>query len=91
MLKFQTIGIRDYRMLEGRQRVGRIPFADEHMPGVWLWSYSHDAPWHHNRLAITREQWAERRRSVSWATDLPATSRELPLYASPEEIEAAIV
>jgi hypothetical protein len=38
MLNFRTIGIRDYRMLEGWQRVGRIPFADEHMPGVWLWS-----------------------------------------------------
>jgi hypothetical protein len=39
----------------------------------------------------SREQWAERRSSVSWATDPPATTRELPLYASPEEIEAAIV
>jgi hypothetical protein len=25
-------------VLEGRQRTGRIRFADEHMPGVWLWS-----------------------------------------------------
>jgi hypothetical protein len=39
----------------------------------------------------SREQWTERRRSVSWVTYLPATSRELPLYASLEEIEAAIV
>ena len=38
MLNFRTIGIRDYRMFEGWQRVGRIPFADEHMPGVWLWN-----------------------------------------------------
>ena len=38
MLKLRTIGIRDYRVLEGRQRIGRIRFADERMPGVWLWS-----------------------------------------------------
>jgi len=39
----------------------------------------------------SREQWTERRRSVSWVAYPPATSRELPLYASLEEIEAAIV
>jgi len=38
MLKLRTIGIRDYRVLEGRQRIGRIRLADEHMPPVWLWS-----------------------------------------------------
>jgi hypothetical protein len=38
MLKLRTIGIRDYRVLEGRQRIGRIRFADEHMPGVWMWN-----------------------------------------------------
>ena len=30
MLKLRIIGIRDYRVLEGRQRIGRIRFADEH-------------------------------------------------------------
>ena len=25
-------------MLEGRQRIGRIRLAGEHMPPVWLWS-----------------------------------------------------
>ena len=25
-------------MLEGEQRIGRIRFADERMPGVWLWN-----------------------------------------------------
>jgi len=34
MLKLRTIGIRDYRVLEGEQRIGRIRFADERMPGV---------------------------------------------------------
>ena len=33
-----SIGIRDYRVLEGRQRVGRIRFVIERMPGVWLWN-----------------------------------------------------
>ena len=38
MLKLRTIGIRDYSVLEGEQRIGRIRFADERMPGVWLWN-----------------------------------------------------
>jgi hypothetical protein len=25
-------------VLEGEQRIGRIRFADERMPGVWLWN-----------------------------------------------------
>ena len=25
-------------MLEGEQRIGRIRFADERLPGVWLWN-----------------------------------------------------
>ena len=38
MLKLRSIGISDYSVLEGRQRIGRIRLADEHMPPVWLWS-----------------------------------------------------
>ena len=38
MLKLRTIGMHDYRVLEGRQRIGRIRFADERIPGVWLWN-----------------------------------------------------
>jgi len=37
-LKLRSIGINDYSVLGGRQRIGRIRFADEHMPAVWLWS-----------------------------------------------------
>ena len=44
MLKLRTIGIRDYRVLEGRQRMGRIRFADERMPGVWLWAVTIHLP-----------------------------------------------
>jgi hypothetical protein len=25
-------------VLEGREHIGRILFADEHLPGVWLWN-----------------------------------------------------
>ena len=32
MLKLRSIGIRDYRVLEGEQRIGRIRFAGERMP-----------------------------------------------------------
>ena len=38
MLKLRTIGISDYSVLEARQRIGRIRFVIEHMPGVWLWN-----------------------------------------------------
>jgi hypothetical protein len=38
MLKLRSIGINDYRVLEGGQRIGRIRFADERMPPVWLWN-----------------------------------------------------
>ena len=44
MLKLRTIGMRDYRVLEGRQRIGRIRFADEPMPGVWLWNITIHLP-----------------------------------------------
>jgi hypothetical protein len=38
MLKLRSIGLNDYRVLEDRKRIGRIRFADERLPGVWLWS-----------------------------------------------------
>ena len=36
MLKLRSLGINDYSVLEGRQRIGRIRLADERMPPVWL-------------------------------------------------------
>ena len=44
MLKLRTIGMHDYRVLEGRQRIGRIRFADERKPGVWLWDVTIHLP-----------------------------------------------
>jgi hypothetical protein len=36
MLKLRSIGLSDYSVLEGRQRIGRIRLATERMPCVWL-------------------------------------------------------
>jgi hypothetical protein len=44
MLKLRSIGIRDYRVLEGRQRIGQIRFVIERMPGVWLWNITIHLP-----------------------------------------------
>ena len=38
MLRLRSIGIGDYSVLDGEQRIGRIRFTDERMPGVWLWN-----------------------------------------------------
>ena len=38
MLKLRSIGIRDYSVLEGEQRIGRIRFAGERMPPIWHWN-----------------------------------------------------
>ena len=38
MLKLRSIGIGDYSVLEGEQRVGRIRFSDERLPPIWLWN-----------------------------------------------------
>ena len=44
MLKLRLIGINDYSVLEGRQRIGRIRFVIERMPGVWLWNVTIHLP-----------------------------------------------
>ena len=38
MLKLRSIGIQDYSVLEGEQRIGRIRFAGERTPPIWLWN-----------------------------------------------------
>src|SRR6478672_309167 len=38
MLRLRSIGLSDFAVLEGRQRIGRIRLATERMPCVWLWS-----------------------------------------------------
>ena len=44
MLKLRSIGLSDYSVLEGRQRIGRIRLASERMPSVWLWRVSIHLP-----------------------------------------------
>ena len=44
MLKLRTIGLSDYSVLEGGQRIGRIRLATERMPCVWLWSVTVHLP-----------------------------------------------
>ena len=38
MLKLRSIGLSDYSVLEGRQRIGRIRLATERMPCIWIWN-----------------------------------------------------
>jgi hypothetical protein len=38
MLELRSTGIRDCTVLEGHQRIGRIRFAGERMPPIWLWN-----------------------------------------------------
>jgi hypothetical protein len=44
VLKLRTIGLSDYSVLEGGQRIGRIRLATERMPCVWLWNVSVHLP-----------------------------------------------
>ena len=44
MLKLRTIGLSDYSVLEGGQRIGRIRLATERMPCVWIWSVTVHLP-----------------------------------------------
>ena len=43
-LKLRSIGLSDYAVLEGKQRIGRIRFVIERMPGVWLWNVTIHLP-----------------------------------------------
>ena len=37
MLTLRLIGVRDYSVHDDGQQIGRIRFASERSPGVWLW------------------------------------------------------
>ena len=43
-LKLRSIGLSDYSVLEGRQRIGRIRLATERMPCLWIWSVTVHLP-----------------------------------------------
>jgi|1186.fasta_scaffold1004562_2 hypothetical protein len=38
MLRLRHDAVRDYTVLEDTQRIGRIRYASELTPGVWLWN-----------------------------------------------------
>jgi hypothetical protein len=44
LLKLRSLGQNDYRGLEGRQRIGRIRFANERTPGMWIWNVTINLP-----------------------------------------------
>jgi len=44
MLKLRSIGLSDFVVLEGAQRIGRIRLATERMPCVWIWSVTVHLP-----------------------------------------------
>jgi hypothetical protein len=37
MLSLQPIGQNDYNILEDGERIGRIRYAKERHPGIWIW------------------------------------------------------
>lgn len=37
-LTLRSIGIRDYSVREDGQTIGRIRYASERTPGIWLWN-----------------------------------------------------
>jgi hypothetical protein len=38
MLTLRLIGVNDYSVFEDGQRIGRIRYAKERTPGIWLWN-----------------------------------------------------
>jgi hypothetical protein len=44
MLKLRAIGLSDFAVLEGRQRIGRMRLATERMSPVWLWAVTIHLP-----------------------------------------------
>ena len=44
MLKLRSIGLSDFVVLEGGQRIGRIRLATERVPCVWIWSVTVHLP-----------------------------------------------
>lgn len=43
-LTLRMIGIRDYSVLEDGQRIGRIRYASERTPAIWLWNVTVHVP-----------------------------------------------
>jgi hypothetical protein len=44
MLTLRLIGVRDYSIHEDGQAIGRIRYASERTPGVWIWNVTVNIP-----------------------------------------------
>jgi hypothetical protein len=81
MLKLRSIGINDYSVLEGEQRIGRIRFAEERLPPIWLWNVV---------VHLTAGLRTGSAKDLDTAkADFKAAWEELKARTSPDELAAA--
>jgi hypothetical protein len=81
MLKLRSIGLSDYSVLEGNQRIGRIRLATEHMPCRWLWNIT---------IHLTAGLRTGSAKDLDTAkADFKAAWESLKAKTSPEELAAA--
>ena len=81
MLKVRSIGLSDYAVLEGSQRIGRIRLATEHMPCRWLWNIT---------IHLTAGLRTGSAKDLDTAkADFKAAWEELKARTTPEELAAA--
>src|SRR6476646_10040341 len=83
MLKVRSIGLSDYSVLEGSQRIGRIRLATERIPCRWLWNTT---------IHLTAGLRLGSAKDLDTAkTDFKAAWEALKAKTSPEELAAAYV
>jgi hypothetical protein len=81
MLKVRSIGLSDYSVLEGNQRIGRIRLATERMPFRWLWNIT---------IHLTAGLRTGSAKDLDTAkADFKAAWEELKARTTPEELAAA--
>jgi hypothetical protein len=81
MLKLRLIGLSDYAVLEGRQRIGRIRLATESLPCIWRWNITVHIPGALPMGSAKDLDTAE--------ADFKAAWEALKAKSSPEELAAA--
>ena len=81
MLKVRSIGLSDYAVLEGSQRIGRIRLATERIPCRWLWNVT---------IHLTAGLPMGSAKDLDTAkADFKAAWESLKAKTSPEELAAA--
>jgi len=81
LLNFRSIGLSDFAVLEGSNRIGRIRLATERMPCVWLWSVTIHLP---GGLPAGSSPDLERTK-----TEFKAAWKSLKARTTPEQLTAA--